>query len=61
MKKLIVPILAITAFVSLSACKTDVVEKRDPSVRSSTTTTSDESSVQRPVDASTTTETRSSN
>jgi hypothetical protein len=60
MKKLIVPILAIVAFVAVSACKTDVVEPRDPSVHSSTTTT-EESSTRRPVDATTTTETRSSN
>ena len=58
MKKFIMPILAITAFVSLSACRTDVEEQRQPSVHSTSTTT-DESTVRRPADATTTTETRS--
>jgi len=61
MKKLIVPILAITAFVGLSACRTDVQETREPSTHSSTTTTTDQSTIQRPADSTTTTETRSSN
>jgi len=59
MKKLIVPFLAIATFVSISACKTDVVERRDPAVHSSTTTTEESSSMQRPAATSTTTETRS--
>jgi hypothetical protein len=60
MKKLIIPILAITAFAGLSACRTDVDERRDPPVHSSsTTTTTDQSTIQRPSDSSTTTETRS--
>lgn len=59
MKKLIIPFLAITAFVALSACKT-VVDNREPATHSSTTTT-EESTVRRPVEATTTTETRSSN
>jgi hypothetical protein len=33
MKKLIIPILAITAFVSLSACRTDDGDRRGPYVR----------------------------
>jgi predicted small lipoprotein YifL len=62
MKNLIILFLAIAAFVSLSACRTDVEERRDPTVHSSsTTTTSDESTVRRPADSTTTTETRSSN
>lgn len=60
MKTLIIPFLAIAAFVSLSACRTDVVERRDPTVHSTTTTT-DESTTRRPADSTTTTETRSSN
>jgi hypothetical protein len=59
MKKLIIPILAITAFAGLSACRTDVVERQDPPTRSSTTTTTDESTTRRPADSTTTTETRS--
>ena len=59
MKKLIVSCLAIATFVGLSACKTDVVERRDPSVHSTTTTT-DESTVRHPAESTTsTTETRS--
>jgi hypothetical protein len=56
MKKLIIPFLALIAFVALSACKTEVVE-RNPSVHSSTTTT-EETRQSRPVQ-STTTETQS--
>lgn len=54
MKKLIIPFLAIVAFVALSACKTDVVERRDPSTQSTTTST-DQSTTRTPVDSSTTT------
>ncbi len=59
MKKIIIPILAIAALASLSACRTDVDERRDPSVRSSTTTSTDETTTHRPADSTTTTETRS--
>ena len=60
MKKLIIPFLAITAFAGLSACRTDVEERREPTVHSSsTTTTTDESRTRRPADSTTTTETRS--
>jgi hypothetical protein len=62
MKKLIIPILAINAFIGLSACRTDVDERRDASPHtSSSTTTTDESTTRRPADSTTTTETRSSN
>lgn len=58
MKKLIIPIIALAALASLSACRTDVEEQRQPSMHSSTTTT-DESTTRRPAATSTTTETRS--
>jgi len=54
MKKLILPFLAIAALVVVSACKTDEVTH-------STTTTTDQTSMQRPVGSVSTTETRSSN
>jgi len=55
MNKLIIPCLAAFVFVSLSACTT----VKEPATHDTTTTT-DETTVHRPVDATTTTETRSS-